>query len=334
MRTGITSVLVLVLAVTAGSVFGAERYVAPGGANVAPFASRETAATELQAAVDVAADGDVVRVLPGTYLIESEIVISNAVTVWGSGWSRTVVDGQDRECCFRLKHAGAVVRGFTITRGSREYGGGVCCEGGGTVQNCVIQANHAAVGGGGVYGGWVQNCLITGNSADGRGVGGGACNCILENCTVVGNAAGQGGGVAGGTALNTIIYYNDASLQGANWEGSAMSYSCTLPLPPGAGNMPDAPGFAEMGGAYPLDPDSPCVNSGSADVRFMYPKALDDHARVVGGRIDIGCSEYAPPPPPPDSDAMGAQRGAPGQVATAAAARPPESGLIPVGDRR
>ena len=57
---------------------------------------------------------------------------------------------------------------------------------GGTLNNCTLTGNSAAVGGG-AYGGTLNNCTLTGNSADYGG--GGAYGGTLNNCTLTGNSA-------------------------------------------------------------------------------------------------------------------------------------------------
>jgi len=105
-------------------------------------------------------------------------------------------------CCG--EYSRALIRGCTFT-GNRAHsyespffgrGGGAVygCEG--EISNCVITANHADSGGGGLYlCKRVVNCVISGNSAGQDGGGTYGCSQIA-NCVVTGNSArGCGGGM-------------------------------------------------------------------------------------------------------------------------------------------
>jgi hypothetical protein len=120
--------------------------------------------------------------------------------------------------------ATSVLRGFTITNGSSENGGGISVWGYShpTLTNLTISDNEAFGNGGGV---WIfynssanlTNVTISGNEADGYG-GGIVCtyssSANLTNVTVSGNTAsnGSGGGLftinSGVVLLNTILWNN------------------------------------------------------------------------------------------------------------------------------
>jgi hypothetical protein len=74
----------------------------------------------------------------------------------------------------------AVLSGFTITNGhtrilgdlfEEESGGGIWCEPGAIVTNCMLSANAAAYAAGGSYRGVLYDCTLMGNSAGPRGGG-------------------------------------------------------------------------------------------------------------------------------------------------------------------
>src|SRR5438270_3756605 len=144
------------------------------------------------------------------------------------------------------------------------YGGGVL---GCTLTNCNLIANSGGglyVGeGGGAYSSTLYNCLLLSNSTVRSG--GAAAFSTLNNCTVVSNTAnGSGGGVDFTTLNNCIVFYNSAPSQ-PNYSGTnPIIFSCTTPLPAGAGNISNAPRFAgQVSGNFRLQPRSPCVNAGS-----------------------------------------------------------------------
>jgi len=86
---------------------------------------------------------------------------------------------------------------------------------------------------------------------------------------LTGNSAEYGGGVAGSTLFNCIVYHNNAP-DGANYSTgdpwgeqitTLLSYSCTTPLPTnGVGNIDADP---QMLSAVRLSSTSPCIGAGS-----------------------------------------------------------------------
>lgn len=233
------------LACGAGAV---ERFVSPSGAHTPPFTSWETAATNIQAAVDAGGNGDVITVADGTYLLTSQIAVQKGVVVRSvNGPEATVVDGRGVCRCMYVGTSNAVVSGFTLTNGyaangagvylyggamvtncvitgNREYnlyGGGVYIQAAGILKNSVIRGNRADYSGGGVncsQGGEVVDCVITGNVigrawANGAGVGlwGGG---VLRRCVISGNMTTNSGCGGGGVFLNTGARMEDCEVTG------------------------------------------------------------------------------------------------------------------------
>lgn len=62
---------------------GTEYYVSMGGSDANDGTSRETALATIAHAVDVAADGDAIRVLAGTYEVSAAISVTEAITIVG-----------------------------------------------------------------------------------------------------------------------------------------------------------------------------------------------------------------------------------------------------------
>ncbi len=241
---------IMLLTVLSLNISALTNYVWSKGTHTPPYTNWTTAATNIQAAVDEANNGDVVLVTNGTYIISSSISISKGVKVTAlNGTSETVVDGNSpitTNRCFYINHADAVLEGFTITKGKawNNKGGGVRIGPlGGTVQKCVITDNSAVSGGGGYAynaglfvsntvfgnlassggglffeeGGTALYCWISGNHAN----DGGGVNFFhageVRNCTIVSNTAIFGGGVrlfAGGLLRNSVVRNNSASLHG------------------------------------------------------------------------------------------------------------------------
>jgi hypothetical protein len=222
-------------------------YVNLVGANpVPPFLNWSTAATNIQNAVDVATNGDLVLVTNGVYATggrrwfdsgTNRVTLTNSITLKSvNGPAFTLIVGNqvvgtgpvltNAVRCVGIGNS-AVLSGFTLTNG--EGGWGNYPMGGGvanllsisptaTVTNCVVTGNLATNdAGGGAYRVKLVNCLITKNSAD---YGGGACACTLISCSIVSNTASFGGGVYGSSTFgfsalaSCTIVGNSASTSG------------------------------------------------------------------------------------------------------------------------
>lgn len=177
----------------------------------APFNTWETAATNIQSAVDQAS----ADLVPGT--VECVVLVTNGfytnsvnttnvvmlntnITLRGTGADKVTISGMNAKRVLAITAPGAVVEGFTITGGSRlngQYGVGVNMTGG-TVQNCII-SNNVMVNrqnwGSGVYmtGGVLQDCELVANVAAG-GDGGSisavwASGALIQRCRIHGNRA-------------------------------------------------------------------------------------------------------------------------------------------------
>lgn len=192
--------------------FGVTHFVATNGGHVSPFTNWAAASTSIQAAVNAAADGSSIVVSNGTHYLPGQVIVTGTIQLVSfSAPTDTILQAAQPGRCLYLGNTGAVVEGFTITRGSSNQGGGVFISAG-TLRNCRVLANTAnapAVDvwgyGGGVFvraGGVVEDCFIASNSAH---YGGGICcstGGIVRGCTVFRNSAGavnENHGSQGGT---------------------------------------------------------------------------------------------------------------------------------------
>ena len=169
--------------------------------------------SSVQAAVDAASDGDVIKVAEGTYTSVGTCVvdIGETITLLGGytttagamGWAisdpdgyPTILDGGGSRQVVCINAGDPTVEGFHIRDGQGTDGAGVYVAGGEpVVRRSRIYGNDATTSGGGVY------------VADGTPV--------LENNLIYANTAADGGGVyvAGGSAAiryNTL-YDNEAT---------------------------------------------------------------------------------------------------------------------------
>jgi len=238
------------------TVVNSDVFVATGGAHVAPFATWETAATNIQDAVNQAPFGGTVWVGDGIYDVGGRPAAgyaqSNRVCVLGpvtvrsvNGPSAATIRGawQDAETpCgpqavrgVYLGHPEARLFGFTITGGATAASG-VETDGGGilsryaasVVSNCVVEGCVADSDGGGGWGGTWLDCRLAGNLADD---GGGAYAAQLSRCAVDGNRAyWYGGGVFGGSATDSEIVWNEVLFGDGGGGGLAYcdAMRCTL----------------------------------------------------------------------------------------------------------
>lgn len=212
-----------VFSVSAGA---ADWYVKTNGSDAASGTNWATAKATIQAAVDAAADGEVVWVTNGVYdtggatnrivgsALTNRVAIYKPLTVRSvNGPAVTFIVGSagsggggiSTVRCVSLTN-GAFLGGFTLTNGHTT--GSV-----GSSDGC----------GGGVWGAYsnavVSNCVITGCTA---WEGGGAYVGRLEDCRIVGNDAGEGGGISyspGSPArlLRCVLFRNSTY----NWGGGA-----------------------------------------------------------------------------------------------------------------
>lgn len=218
--------------------FNLQSYVNVNNANpVPPYSSWDTAATNIQDAVEMTAFGGLVLVTNGVYdvgghtasgfALSNRVVVDHPLTLQSvNGPSVTTIQGYTPattngpsaiRCVFLTNNASLI--GFTISGGAtlasgdttnELSGGGILCASDNVVvSNCIVVSNACQNSGGGVYQGTLLGCTLTNNLSENGG--GGASACILSNCVVAGNLAFTGGGGAnGGTLYNCTISGNAA----------------------------------------------------------------------------------------------------------------------------
>jgi hypothetical protein len=129
-------------------------------------------------------------------------------------------------------------------------GGGICCIGSSTIENCLIVYNHNIRA---FYG-----SAIYINSGP----------CLIANCTISGNISDEHNyAVTGGNITDSIIWGHG----GRDAGGGSVTYSCTEQNVSGTGNIHDDPRFVTgpLGNYYLSQTaagqvvDSPCVDAGS-----------------------------------------------------------------------
>ena len=218
-------------------------YVSPSGNHIPPFTNWTDAARTIQAAIDAASSNDVVLVTNGVYEAGStraggaptRAAVTNKLIVMSvNGPDVTAVVGRGPlgETAIRCAYLadGALLSGFTLTNGhtrtvddgaSRD-GGGVFCETGAVVSNCLVAGCRADADGGGVYGGRVVHCSVTGCSAG--DYGGGVYSGVVSECELSGNGAEHGGAAAYAAVTMSTLTSNAASWHGGGIVGGTASH--------------------------------------------------------------------------------------------------------------
>jgi len=195
----------------------------------------------IQAAIDVAVNGDVVAVDPGTY-VENLNLEGKAIKVASAaGPTATIIDGGAVAPVVTIgsgEGRTTVIQGFTLQNGMSTFesgyaGGGIYISGSSPtiVGNRIVDNAACAEGGGiGVYSGGpliknnqilfnVQRGCSGGNGGGGIALSGGSGSLVLNNL-IANNAWGtSGGGLGlngGGDAIiaNNVIRNNDGGQEG------------------------------------------------------------------------------------------------------------------------
>ncbi len=298
-------------AVFIGGANAATRYVDLTCTNATPpFTDWTTAATNIQDAIDVSVDADLILVTNGVYAVggrvmagdlTNRIALNKALTVQSvNGPFATIIqgagatNGNSAVRCAWLTNGASLV-GFTLQAGATRNsgdtnltsgGGSWCSSSNAIVANCLIVSNKAAIYGSGAYQGTLNNCLISGNGLAMSG-NGAAHNSMLNSCTVVSNSPC---GVSCYPTFipikltNCIVYYNT----GVNFNGGMLSYCCTTPLAAGAGNFTNAP---QLFVDEHLTSTSPCRGAGTNLVT-----GTDIFGQPWLNPPSVGCAEWQPAP--------------------------------------
>ncbi|MFH1148212.1 MAG: NosD domain-containing protein [Pseudomonadota bacterium] len=174
----------------------------------------------IQAAIDAAADAQIVVVREGTYTGPGNRdldLLCKAITVRSrKGANNTIIDCEYNGRGFYI-HSGetssSIVDGFTIKNGNADKGAGIyCLASSPALYNCIVIDNTAETLGGGIAcsnhsSPILSNCIIAGNVAV---FGGGICNDTSSSPTLTdsiirNNSATQGGGVGNYTSSSPTI---------------------------------------------------------------------------------------------------------------------------------
>jgi len=231
-------VALILLAFSAFTLRATDRFVRLDSPNPGPpYTNWDTAAHQIQDAIDAADPGDTVLVTNGLYntggrvvheTLTNRIAITKPLTVRSvNGPDVTIIEGHQLpdttngpgavRCVYMTNNTTLI--GFTITHGATDTNndetydnssGGVLCANftNSVLSNCVIIANSAFASDGGVTLGTLNNCIIANNS-DYR-LAGGCLYSTLNHCLVTNNYSALGvGGVYGNSGGGTIPFGTD-----------------------------------------------------------------------------------------------------------------------------
>ena len=223
-----------------------------------PFLSWDTAAPDIQSAIDVAPADGLVLVANGVYDSGSalsadggtnRIVVPDTLTVQSAnGPASAILQGGAGIRCAALAGSARLV-GFGLT-GAQGVGGVWGSGAPATVENGWIYGN-AALRGGGAQGVALVNCILRENSAILQG--GGAFDCFLQECELALNAAENGGGASASALWNCVVISNSASDAGGGAADSSLR-GCRV-----VGNS-----ASQGGGAFGSDLSSSTVHGNRA----------------------------------------------------------------------
>ena len=179
--------------------------------------------SSIQAAIDASVDGDEIIVSPANYYENinfggKNIVLRSTDPNDPDAVANTIIDGSRTGAVVTFagtETLDCVLSGFTVRRGYRFYGGGICGNGTlATIRNNLIRSNISTGSGGGLYqcDGTIENNIILNNRAERSGGGLAECNGTIRNNLISSDnrAPGAGGGLyrCNGTIENNIISGN------------------------------------------------------------------------------------------------------------------------------
>ena len=213
----------------------AELYVSRNGRHVPPFADLATAATNIQAALDLAMDGSTVWLDDGVFPIPETLLLCRPVVLKSlHGKESTTLDGMGERSIIQLWNPQARLEGVRIAHGSGIWGGGISALGGGQIANSSIVSNTAPQGGG-IYAlgtTCITNCDIAFNASDHGGGGIQIQGGEIANCQIAHNVGNSGGGVRiSGTSVRSCSIHDNQAICGGgihNSFGDSWIDRCTV----------------------------------------------------------------------------------------------------------
>jgi hypothetical protein len=305
------------LAASGASAGPATYYASPSSTDTSGTCTA-SAPCRLDHAIDLAAAGDVVVVLPGTYSINYELSTSLPITIEGQpGQPRPSLVGDPSLTSDTLEvSGGGVVRHLEIeTHNNTGVGTAALSIDGGTAEDLVLKAG-SEVGDGEALsaldssaGTIVRTVLAVNQAEDGEAVSfkdsetsPGTAN--VYNLTAI--ASGEGGEALSGNVATGTVWVKDSIARGQDSDVSTKSGTQPLNLSYSDFRTSHSSGYVDQGGdvlasAVFVDPSSgdyheaevsPTIDAGASDAALTVSD-LDGDPRVMGSAPDMGAYEYA-----------------------------------------
>jgi parallel beta-helix repeat protein len=278
-------------------------YVSPLGMHIWPYTNLLDSATNIQAAIDTADDGDSVLVLSGVY--QENVTLEKAISLIGENPLTTAIDASGFGKPIRIWNvSGAVtIAGLSLLNSGDGASDGIidagviAHAGDLTIQHCIIASNW--------YGVvlttpcTIRNSVIKGNRIAGIYVAAGA-DCEIESNTIVSNSLygilGHSNGLRAALRNNVVAYHSTglALTQLPQWSSA---HNCLFnaidePSSMGTTDLVSQPIFEDRGaGDYRLGVGSPCIDAGTNLSWMANSTDFAGHARVRNGHVDIGAYE-------------------------------------------
>jgi hypothetical protein len=308
-RSSVVALLVLQFGVNIAYAGPVIRTVSTKGADSGDCVA--DACRTIQFAVDTAADGDTIQVLPGTYNELLRISVRNSLLIDGVRASETIIEGNHSFSQVRIEDSTNIeIRNLSIRNGGdRRFneGGGVQALRSNAQLHNLILAENEAVNGGAVavdVGSVVDivNCLIIENdAANGAGaiLVGLESSVNIESSTIANNSATFRSGGASNQGMlvvsNSIFWRNNLSQISTDVPGvTNVRFSDIQDGHDGVGNIDEDPMFGNgQAGSYRLDSSSSAIDAGT---NAGAPATdLDGRARPLDGNRDgLRIVEWAP----------------------------------------
>ncbi|MBL7023179.1 MAG: hypothetical protein ISR90_03875, partial [Candidatus Marinimicrobia bacterium] len=268
----------------------ADLYVSPDGDNSNDGLTAETPLKTIQHATSIiladSTNPHTIHLANGIYSPSTNgeyfpVEVISYVSLVGESEDDVILDAEGVAGVMRCRYvSSSTISYLTLTNGSVSVdgGGGIYCEySSPNLENVTISGNSAECSGGGIYCNYsspnLANVTISGNSAEWSG-GGISCGSFsspsLENVTISGNSASSGGGISSSSSsspsLVNCILWNDAPQEVSVSFGSVnIFYSDIQGGWSGEGNIDLDPFFTDPeNGNYTLQPNSPCIDAGTA----------------------------------------------------------------------
>lgn len=208
-------------------------YLAKTGSSVPPYATDESAATNIFEALQLAEDGATIEVLDGWHLFGGSLTIDKGVKILSrNGPGKCFFHApkaSNNSAAINIAHPDAVIGGITISGIAQDgktrpqgWAGVEIGKAGGMLTNCVVTGHYTVnntVDGSGarLYGGTAVDCVFSNNwtkSSGGIGLRGGAVyisgsGALVDRCIISGNKLSEGStSYGGGVYINSGMIRN------------------------------------------------------------------------------------------------------------------------------